>query len=165
MSRKRTESASRNESAGGASADRGANARAREEALEIWVAAIAEGATQRGAAVPLLRSHGVTYKQLLGWCERDPEGWGAALEVATATKIEHMEQVLRRLALTGPGDLSEDPGSAKVRASTAQWLLSKWDRREYGDKVTQEHTGKDGQPLAAVAITLEDARTLARDDE
>ncbi len=118
---------------------------AREVALAAWVSAIAEGQTMRGAAVPLIRD-GITKDMLVSWCRGD-ERWAAALEAAQATKVERMEAVLRRIATTDPGDISEDPGSARVRASTAQWLLSKWDRDQYGDRARVEQTGKDGGPI------------------
>jgi hypothetical protein len=118
-----------------------------ESALTKWVAAIAEGQTMRGAAVPL----GYTHDKLRGWCTSDPEGWGMALAHAQATKVERLESVLRRIATSEPGDISEDPASARVRASTAQWLLSKWDRENYGDRQTTELTGKDGGPVQTQA--------------
>lgn len=118
---------------------------AREVALGQWVSAIAEGQTMRGAAVPLVRQ-GISKDMLVSWCRSD-ERWAAALEAAQATKVERMEAVLRRIATTDPGDISEDPGSARVRASTAQWLLSKWDRDQYGDRARVEQTGKDGGPI------------------
>jgi hypothetical protein len=124
-----------------------ANVRAREEALSAWVSAIADGQTQRGAAVPLLAKYGVTYGQLLGWCERDPERWGKALDVALATKVERVERELRRIAT---GEI-EDPAIARAQTAAATWLLSKWKRDEYGDKQTTELTGKDGGPVQTQA--------------
>lgn len=139
----------------------GPETNAREDALRRWVEAIAEGQTMRGAAVPLTKEYGFTWQQLAGWCSRDPDDWGKALEAAQATKIERMEGVLRRIATTGPGDLGEDPGSAKVRASTAQWLLSKWDRKVYGDakqveqKIEVSQAPADDTPEAIAEEALE----------
>lgn len=131
-----------------------------------WVAAIAEGQTQRAAAVPLLSKYGLTYKSLLSYAQRSEE-WGAALEVAMATKIGKLEGVLMRIATSEPGDISEDPASAKVKASTAQWLLTKLDRDQYGDKRTIDQTTtiieppKDDSPAAIIS----DAVDLMSDDE
>lgn len=139
-----------------------ADTNARETALRRWVEAIAQGQTMRGAAVPLTAEYGYTWSQLNGWCVRDPDGWGKALESAQATKVERMESVLRRIATAEPGDLAEDPGSAKVRASTAQWLLSKWDRENYGDakRVDQTVTVKEPPPDDSPEAIVEDAIAL-----
>lgn len=144
-----------------------ANARAREAALTEWLEAIASGMTQRAAAVAVEKRHGFTYSQMLGWCERDPEGWGRAMDAALAAKIERMESVLRRIALAGPDDISEDPGSAKVRASTAQWLLSKWDRKTYGDakQVDATVTTKPAPPDDTPEQIVADAIDLLTDEQ
>lgn len=144
-----------------------ANARAREAALTKWLEAIASGVTQRAAAVPIEREYGFTYKQMLGWVERDPEGWGRMMDAALAAKIETMEGVLRRIASAGPDDITEDPQSARVRASTAQWLLSKWDRKAYGDKVTQEIEATIKKPPAddTPEAIVEDALRLLTDEQ
>lgn len=137
-------------------------AKTRESALTEWLESIASGVTQRAAAIPIEKRTGYTYKQLLGWCERDPEGWGRLMDAAISSKLERMEAVLRRIALAGPNDITEDPGSAKVRASTAQWLLARWDRKTYGEArtvdatVTQKPAPSDDTPerIAADAIEL-----------
>lgn len=36
---------------------------------------------------------------------------------------------------------------SKLRIETRLKLLSKWDPKRYGDKITQEHTGPEGAPL------------------
>lgn len=141
-------------------------ANAREAALTDWIESIAAGVTQRAAAIPIEKRTGYTYKQMLGWCERDPEGWGRLMDAAIAAKVERMESVLRRIATAGPDDITEDPGSAKVRASTAQWLLSKWDRKTYGDArtVDQQVTLKAPSDDTPERIA-EDALALLTDEQ
>jgi hypothetical protein len=41
---------------------------------------------------------------------------------------------------------------AKVRIDTRLRLIGKWNQRTYGDKVTQEHTGPNGNVLPGIAI-------------
>jgi hypothetical protein len=41
------------------------------------------------------------------------------------------------------GDTQRD----KLRVDTRKWLMSKFDPKRFGDKVTQEHTGPDGTPI------------------
>ncbi len=36
---------------------------------------------------------------------------------------------------------------SRLRVDTRKWLMSKLAPKKYGDKVTNEHTGKDGTPL------------------
>jgi hypothetical protein len=143
-----------------------ASARAREEAMQLWITAIANGASQRGAAAPLLASHGRSYKALLSIAQEDPEGWGAALEAAQAAKIARYERVLDRIAMNEPGDVSEDPGSVNVKLSAVKFLLEKLDRATYGQKLDQTVSGPDGGAVQSeVRITIAEARELAKDDE
>lgn len=47
-------------------------------------------------------------------------------------------------------DEEEDPNKARVRIDARKWVAAKMRPKKYGDKVTQEHTGADGQPLVIV---------------
>lgn len=133
----------------------GTNARAREEAMRDWVARIAAGETMRGAAVPVRAKHGLGFGQLKGYAERDPEGWGALLEDAIATKIEAVEATIRRAVMAEPGDVSEDPASITARTFNVCWLLSKWDCVGYGDKVDVMLSGPDGGPVQSEVVRYE----------
>lgn len=66
--------------------------------------------------------------------------------------------MLREIA-KGPGPsatlLSVDPQLERVRASTLQWLLSKWDRVSYGDKVDTTLSGPDGGPVQSEVVRYE----------
>jgi hypothetical protein len=42
----------------------------------------------------------------------------------------------------------------RVQIDTRKWMLSKMLPKVYGDKVTQEHTGADGGPIAFAAVDL-----------
>ncbi len=139
-------------------------ANAREAAMGEWVRAIAEGATQRAAAVPLLARYGLTYKALLGYAQRN-EAWGQALEAALATKIGRLEGVLWGIATTAPGDISDDPQSAKVKGSTAMWLLQKWDPSTYVDRTEQKTTIVEPPKDDSAAAIVDDAVSLMSDEE
>lgn len=45
-------------------------------------------------------------------------------------------------------DEEEDPAKARVRVDARKWVAAKLKPRKYGDKVTNEHTGADGGPVA-----------------
>lgn len=49
-------------------------------------------------------------------------------------------------------------GRSKVRIETRLKLLAKWDPKRYGDKVQQEHTGPDGQPLTIITRRVVDPK-------
>jgi hypothetical protein len=42
----------------------------------------------------------------------------------------------------------------RLRVDTAKWYLAKLAPRRFGDKVTQEHTGPNGGPIALAAVDL-----------
>jgi hypothetical protein len=42
----------------------------------------------------------------------------------------------------------------RVQIDTRKWVLSKMLPKVYGDKITQEHTGADGGPIALAAVDL-----------
>ncbi|MFM7009703.1 MAG: hypothetical protein ACKO0Z_10295 [Betaproteobacteria bacterium] len=42
----------------------------------------------------------------------------------------------------------------RVQIDTRKWMLSKMLPKVYGDKITQEHTGADGGPIALAAVDL-----------
>lgn len=44
----------------------------------------------------------------------------------------------------------EHVNRSRLRVDTRKWLMSKIAAKRYGDKITQEHTGKDGSPLIPV---------------
>ena len=50
-------------------------------------------------------------------------------------------------SLTIADDLSLDPQHKRVMVDTRLRLIGKWNRKDYGDKVLNEVTGPDGQPL------------------
>lgn len=135
--------ASPKKSSGGTNA-REKKAPDRDAAMRDWVARIASGETMRGAAVPVRAKYGLGFGQLKGYAERDPDGWGALLEDAIATKIEAVEATIRRAVMAEPGDISEDPGTITAKTTNARWLLSKWDRENYGDAKRVEQSGPDG---------------------
>ena len=43
-----------------------------------------------------------------------------------------------------------DTQRAKLMIDTRLRLIGKWNAKQYGDKITQEHTGTDGGPIQTV---------------
>jgi hypothetical protein len=51
---------------------------------------------------------------------------------------------------------------SKLRVDSRKWLMSKLAPKKYGERVTNEHTGKDGRPIEHKHMTdLELARRIA----
>lgn len=47
-----------------------------------------------------------------------------------------------------------DPVRARLRFDARRWYLSKLAPKKYGDKVTNEHTGPEGGPIAITGINV-----------
>ncbi len=82
------------------------------------------------------RAAGIGSKTIYRWAAADPE-FGAAVEEARDMADDAVEAVTHR------NTLDPDPAHNTLRMF---WLKSR--RREvYGEKITQEITGKDGSPF------------------
>ena len=59
-------------------------------------------------------------------------------------------------------DEAEDAGLAKIQVDARKWVACKLKPKAYGDRVLNEHTGKDGGPIETKATPdIELARRLA----
>ncbi len=57
---------------------------------------------------------------------------------------------------------SEVVARSRLRVDTRKWAMSKMAPRKYGDKITNEHTGKDGGPIETKELSDNDrARRFA----
>jgi hypothetical protein len=50
-------------------------------------------------------------------------------------------------AITFIADTEEDPNKARIRIDARKWAAGKMKPKKYGDKITNEHVGKDDTPL------------------
>lgn len=64
---------------------------------------------------------------------------------------EKGEPVLKKMLLPLNSDVI---AHKRVQIDTRKWMLSKMLPKVYGDKITQEHTGADGGPIALAAVDL-----------
>ena len=106
---------------------------------------------------------GVPKSTFLGWTQT---GGSAADQYALAREelIDHWAEDVLNIADADPVQVVDQNGVARYDAAAVQharlridsrkWLLSKLKPKEYGDKVTQEHTGKDGGPITMAGIDL-----------
>lgn len=49
-------------------------------------------------------------------------------------------------------DHEPDPKVAKVRIESREWTLARMNRKQYGNHVSNEHTGADGGPIKTVYL-------------
>ncbi|QDH17419.1 terminase small subunit-like protein [Swingsia samuiensis] len=47
-----------------------------------------------------------------------------------------------------------DPAIARVRCDTLKWIMARRAPKQYGDKITTEHTGANGAALASPTLIL-----------
>jgi hypothetical protein len=64
---------------------------------------------------------------------------------------KHGEPVLKKMLMPLNSDVI---AHKRVQIDTRKWVLSKMLPKVYGDKITQEHTGADGGPIAMAAVDL-----------
>lgn len=94
---------------------------------------------------------GVNISTLIEWAEEDPQRSArmrAARELAARAWDELAE--LNIAAASDPFELSK----ARELAQHYRWRAKAVAPREYGDKVTQEHTGAGGGPIGIAAIDV-----------
>ena len=116
---------------------------------------LAEGQTLR----EVCRAEGMPPESTVRlWALDDREGFAAHYARARELGYQAMADELLEVADDGKNDWMErqnDDGSfyqvngehiqrSRLRVDTRKWLLSKALPKVYGDKIVQEHTGKDG---------------------
>lgn len=79
-----------------------------------------------------------------------------AREMQAETLVDEIIEIADAPNLTTNADgqvEARDPQRDRLRIDARKWFASKVAAKKYGDKITAEHTGKDGAPLPA-AVTI-----------
>lgn len=94
---------------------------------------------------------GVHISTLIEWVQEDPQR-SARMRTAreNAARVWDEKAEMGLAAATDPFELSR----AKELAHHYRWRAKAVAPREYGDRVTQEHTGAGGGPIALAAVDL-----------
>lgn len=101
---------------------------------------------------------GVHVSSLLTWCEADPQRSARVKEARRmAGRVWDEQAELCLMQAADPFELSK----AKELAHHYRWRAKAVAPRDYGDKVTQEITGRDG---GAVQVTAVDLRGLSDEE-
>jgi hypothetical protein len=106
---------------------------------------------------------GVPKATVQGWIAADAAIAGQ-YALAREALLEHWAEEVVTVADDDPAQVVDQNGIARydsaavqhqrLRVDSRKWVLSKLKPKEYGDKVTQEHTGADGGPIALAAVDL-----------
>ena len=108
---------------------------------------------------------------VLRWLKMHPEfheAYGIARQLQADVMAEEILEIAddvsqdNILSEQGPRPNSEWIARSKLRVDARKWLMSKLAPKKYGDRLTAEHTGKDGGPIEHKHMTdLELARRIA----
>lgn len=91
------------------------------------------------------------------WLSKD-KGFSDQYARAMESRTEVLAEEILEIADESAADFTETEDGktvfngeavqrSKLRVDTRKWLMSKMAPKKYGDKITQELTGKDGKPL------------------
>ncbi len=78
-------------------------------------------------------------------------------DIADTPQTGTTERVSEKGKVTITGDMLDH---RKLRIETRKWLLGKMKPREFGDKNTTEHVGKDGEPLTITFKSILEQKKL-----
>jgi hypothetical protein len=123
------------------------------ELADLIIEQITEGKPLR----QICREQGVSKTAIYDWLDDDPE-----LNGRFARARERGGHEIADECLEIADDREEDPASRRVMIETRLKLLAKWNPRQYGDKMTTEHTNRDGEALRLehTVITPENLREI-----
>ena len=131
-----------------------ARRRCDEMGLEYLLDSIGSGVS----LTQLAREADVSIGTLLAWIDDDPER-SARVRDMRARTAKIWDERAEAVIAAAPDKFELE--RARELAHHYRWRAKAIAPREYGDKVQQEHTGKDGGPIALAAVDL---RNL-KDDE
>ena len=112
---------------------------------------------------------------VLRWLAQD-EGFRQRYAQAREVQADHFADEILEIADDGRNDWMErngDEGGAgmaanhehiqrsKLRIDSRKWLMSKVAPKKYGDRILQEHSGPDGEPIKMQLTDMERAKALA----
>ena len=117
----------------------------------VGVVAICEFITAGESLTDIAKKLDVGIATLLDWIERDPERAAYTREARTRSARLWDEKAERVISdAKDPFELTK----ARELAHHYRWRAKAIAPRDYGDKVTQEHTGQGGGPITVASVNL-----------
>jgi hypothetical protein len=126
-----------------------------QEIFDVICVRMAEGESLRA----ICKTVGMPNKRtVLRWIEKDD---GIKLQYAEAQNLraEHYFDEIIDIA-----DSKADPQKTRVQIDARKWVLARMNPKKYGDRVTNEHIGGDGNPISMLLQHVE-GTTLKPKDE
>lgn len=99
----------------------------------------------------IAESIGIAISSLTDWIERDPERCARVREARRAT-AQFWDEKAESVIQLAPDNF--ELNKARELAHHYRWRAKAIAPRDYGDKVTQEHVGHGGGPIAIAAVDL-----------
>lgn len=89
------------------------------------------------------------------WAAEDREGFSERYARALAARGWLWAEEMVSIADADEEGATHEPDTQRdrLRVDTRKWLLSKLVSHKFGEKVVQEHTGKDGGPIETITDT------------
>lgn len=118
---------------------------------EVGIDKVCERVAAGETLTALSRGLGVPLSALMGWVDADPARYSQfhyARVISAKTWDEKAETAI--LDAKDPHELNR----ARELANHYRWRAKSIAPKDYGDKVTQEHTGANGGPIVSTAVDL-----------
>ena len=126
--------------------------------FDVNIDAICDMIVEGNSLTHIAKTVGVHVSALVRWVENDPQR-SALVREARVRSAKIWDEKAEAVIAAAPDKFELE--RARELAHHYRWRAKAIAPREYGDKVQQEHTGKDGGPIALAAVDL---RNL-KDDE
>lgn len=125
-----------------------------QEIFDTICVRMAEGESLRA----ICKTVGMPNKRtVLRWIEKDD---GIKLQYAEAQNLraEHYFDQIIDIA-----DSKADPQKTRVQIDARKWVLARMNPKKYGDRVTNEHIGGDGNPISMLLQHVEGTKLKPKD--
>ena len=119
--------------------------------FDVNIDAICDMIVEGNSLTHIAKTVGVHVSALVRWVENDPQR-SALVREARVRSAKIWDERAEAVIAAAPDKFELE--RARELAHHYRWRAKAIAPREYGDKVTQEHTGKDGGPIALAAVDL-----------
>lgn len=129
-----------------------------EELWKRFLALVEEGKTVR--EIPQIDGM-PAWDTLRRWMRQDEELSSQYAHARTKAADAFEAEIIERARSANP----EDAAAARLHVDTLKWIMARRAPKVYGDKITQEHTGPNGDALAAPTLILQTMDAPKRDKD